>query len=58
MQLVDTMAIGGFPGLDILELKDDEIDLNWRIGYEDVEGPWHPAYQRLLQSLREGLVEF
>lgn len=49
---------GGFPGLDILELKDDEIDLNWKIGYEDVEGPWRPAYQRLLLKLRKDLVEF
>jgi len=49
---------GGFPGLDVMEMKDEEIDLNWRIGYEDVSGPWRPAYERMLQALRNGLVEF
>ena len=50
---------GGFPGLDVCESDDDSaIDLNWRIGFEEVRGPWRPAYQRLVGALREDLIEF
>lgn len=49
---------GGFPGLDFMERNDNEIDMNWRMGFEDVKGPWRPAYKKLQESLVAGLVEF
>lgn len=49
---------GGFPGLDVLEQNDAEIDLNLRIGYKKVRGPWRQAYQQLLISLRKDLLDF
>lgn len=48
----------GFPGLDVCEQKDEEININWRLGYKKVKGNWRSAYQRLLLELRKGLVEF
>lgn len=49
---------GGFPGLDVCELKDDDIDLNLRAGFKNVKGDWRAAYQRLLSKLRKDIVEF
>ncbi len=49
---------GGFPGLDVCEQKDDDIDLNLRVGFKNVKGDWRSAYQRLLLKLRKDLVEF
>ncbi|MFN8659151.1 MAG: hypothetical protein U0105_22630 [Candidatus Obscuribacterales bacterium] len=50
---------GGFPGLDVCEHTDeDDVPLNWRIGFYTVEGPWRPAYRRLPDSLTKGLVDF
>jgi hypothetical protein len=50
---------GGFPGLDVCEVENDkDIDLNWRMGFENVKGPWRPAYRRVLAELRKGVVEF
>lgn len=49
---------GGFPGLDVCEQRDDDIDLNLRSGFKNVKGDWRPAYQRLLLKLRKNLIEF
>lgn len=49
---------GGFPGLDVCEQKDDDIDLNLRAGFKNVKGDWRAAYQRLLSKLRKDLIEF
>jgi hypothetical protein len=49
---------GGFPGLDVCERKDDEIGINWRIGFENVKGDWRAAYRRVLSQLRKDLIEF
>ncbi len=50
---------GGFPGLDVCEHADDnDIPLNWQIGFYAVERPWRPACQRLRDSLIKGLVDF
>jgi hypothetical protein len=49
---------GGFPGLSIMELDDDEIDLSRKMPFKHVKGDWRLAAQRLLQTLRNGLIEF
>ena len=49
---------GGFPGLDVCEQNDDDIDLNLRAGFKNVKGDWRAAYQRTLSKLRKDLVEF
>lgn len=49
---------GGFPGLDVCEQRDADIDLNLRAGFKNVKGDWRGAYQRLLSKLRKDLVEF
>lgn len=49
---------GGFPGLSVMELGDNDIDLNRRMPFEHVKGDWRAAAQRLLQTLRSGLIEF
>ncbi|MBX9690081.1 MAG: hypothetical protein K2X27_25445 [Candidatus Obscuribacterales bacterium] len=50
---------GGFSGLAVMEvLDDDEIDLNLKMPFEQVNGDWRAAAQRLLETLRAGLIDF
>ena len=48
----------GFPGFDVCEKREEEINLNWRLGYKKVRGDWRSAYQRVLIALRRDLAEF
>lgn len=49
---------GGFPLLKVAGLPIDQIDLNDRIAFEGVEGPWGPPAERLRERLRRNLVAF
>lgn len=51
-------AYGGFPLLRVAGLPIDEIDLNDRVAFEQVKGPWGPPAERLRERLCRNTVAF
>lgn len=49
---------GGFPLLRVASLPRDEIYINHRVAFEDVDGPWGPPAERLRERLRQNTVAF
>jgi hypothetical protein len=51
-------ASGGFPLLEVADLPIDDIHVNDRIAFKDVQGPWGPPAARLRAQLCRDLIPF
>jgi len=51
-------AYGGFPLLRVAGLPIDDIDLNDRVAFKNVKGPWGPPAERLRERLCRNTIAF
>lgn len=56
--LRNACAYGGFPLLEVAKLPPEELNLNFRIAFESVNGSWAEAGERLRATLCRGLLPF